>query len=84
MDPILLTSDWLAPVLPQAEALVAALVSSVATLALILGFAPRRRAAAPVADTTACEFLLVGASLKALTEPARCALIQWVHQGAMR
>lgn len=59
----------------------AALVSAVATLALLIGFAPHLPRArgrvgleTPPADTTSCDFLIHGSSLKPLTEPARALL----------
>ena len=56
------------------EGVTAALVSAVATIALIAGLAPRRATPAEPADGGACEFLVSGASLKALNEPARALL----------
>ena len=61
------------------EALTAALISAVATLGLILFFAQRlpiaRGGAHPARrDAAACEFLINGASVKPLTEPARALL----------
>ena len=61
------------------EALTAALISAVATLGLILFFAPRlpiaRGGAHPARrDAATCEFLINGASVKPLTEPARALL----------
>lgn len=63
--------------LAGSDVLLAALVSAAATLALILIFAPRLalgRAVERPSDPAACEFLLAGSSLKALTEPARALL----------
>ncbi len=72
------------------EGLIAALVSAVATLALIVSFAPRLpfvRAGQPAApdagDLGACDFLINGASLKALTESAR-ALLDGLPSGGSR
>ncbi len=61
------------------EALTAALISAVATLGLILFFARRlpiaRGGAHPARrDAATCEFLINGASVKPLTEPARALL----------
>jgi len=71
------------------EALTAALISAVATLGLILFFAPRLpiarnggRRAGP-RETAACEFLINGASVKPLTEPAR-ALLDSLARGGPR
>ena len=71
------------------EALTAALVSAVATLGLILFFAPRLpiagsgRAARRAARGRACDFLINGASVKPLTEPAR-ALLDSLSAGGPR
>jgi PAS domain-containing protein len=66
-----------APLLDLPQGALAALVSAVATLALMALLGPRARrpaaAAAPGAGG-ACDFLVDGASLKALTEPARALL----------
>jgi PAS domain-containing protein len=62
------------------EALTAALVSAVATLGLVLFFAPRLpiarggRTHATPREPAACDFLINGASVKPLTEPARTLL----------
>lgn len=60
------------------DAVIAALVSAVATVALVVGLGGRvkaRAAAGPVDEPTAAsEFLIDGASVKALTEQARHAL----------
>jgi PAS domain-containing protein len=71
------------------EALTAALVSAVATLGLILFFAPRlpiarggQQPAAP-REPAACDFLINGASIKPLTEPAR-ALLDSLDPGGPR
>jgi PAS domain-containing protein len=61
------------------ETLVAALVSSVATLVLAVGFGlrlpPRRSPPAEASEAGgACDFVIHGASLKPLTEPARLLL----------
>ncbi len=70
--------EW--PLLERApEVIAAALISAVATLALLVAFAPRlslprgARAAPPGEDGTsgACEFLINGSSVKPLSEPAR-------------
>ncbi|HET9068133.1 MAG TPA: hypothetical protein VFN28_05780, partial [Amaricoccus sp.] len=58
-------------------ALLAALVSAVATLALVAFLGPRlapRRSGSSGGGTAACDFLVSGASLKALSEPARALL----------
>jgi PAS domain-containing protein len=72
------------------EGLVAALVSAVATLVLVAGFAPRLvgarpgRAADPTPrDAASCDFLIDGSSLKALSEPAR-ALVDGLPAGGSR
>ena len=80
-------SAW--PVLDLPEGALAALVSAVATLALaaILGprlsFARAGRPAAAAPGGSACDFLINGASLKALTEPAR-ALLDGLPAGGPR
>ena len=62
------------------EAVTGALVSAVATLALMLFFAPRlpiaggRRSRSAPGETAACDFLINGAGVKPLTEPARALL----------
>ena len=77
------------PVLDLPEGALAALVSAVATLALaaILGprlsFARAGRPAAAAPGGSACDFLINGASLKALTEPAR-ALLDGLPAGGPR
>ena len=67
-------AGWLARFGEAPDAVTAALVSAVATLTLILFFAHRlpiaRGRAHPAPRTTACEFLINGASVKPLTEPA--------------
>lgn len=71
------------------EALLAALVSAVATLGLIAGFGPRAGfgrgggRSAETADGTTCEWVISGASLKALNEPAR-ALLETLPAGGPR
>ncbi len=80
MDPTLILPSNLAPgaLFLGSDVLVAAVVSALATLALIVTFASRlplaRRVPSQEADPAACEFLLVGSSLKAITEPARALL----------
>ncbi len=76
------------PPLDVPEGLLAALVSAVATLVLTVRFAPRLpfvRAArtAAAAGGIACDFLVDGASLKPLTEPAR-ALLDGLPSGGSR
>jgi PAS domain-containing protein len=59
------------------DGLVAALVSALATVALMAVFGPRRQAARSrdaAEPGVACDFLVDGASLKPLTEPARALL----------
>jgi PAS domain-containing protein len=63
------------------EALVSALISALATMALIVGFLPRALRSAPetraATDTTGaetCDFLINGGSVKALTSAARALL----------
>lgn len=60
------------------DALIAAAVSSVATLALVLGVVPRlgmvRTGRAQEADDDACEFLITGGRVKPLSEPAHALL----------
>ncbi len=84
-------SGWLALLAPSgaSDALVAALVSALSTLMLVVGFAPwlaratgRQPAAAPDRDGGACDYLINGASLKALTEPARALLLALPQGGA--
>ncbi len=83
MDFALLTlPDWpaLVRITDAPEPIVAAFVSAVATLALLVGLAPRllapRQRSRAIASGTgaACEFLVNGASVKPLTEPARALL----------
>src|SRR4051794_27976967 len=70
------------------DPLLAALVSALATLTLVIGFAPRlARASAPGTakpdpEAGACDYLINGASLKALTEPARALLAALPEGGA--
>ena len=71
----------LAAALDAPDALIAALVSAIATLGLIACFGPRlpfARAGKPPAqrlqDGGASDYLINGASLKPLTEPARALL----------
>ena len=76
----LLRADWtlLGGLGGVSEALTAALVSAIATLGLVLFFAPRlpmARNAEPVpSDGPSCDFLINGASVKPLNEPARALL----------
>lgn len=71
-------ADWLPVETP--ETLVAALVSAMATLALVLAFArwlPLARGAARRVEAEvpgACDYLINGSSVKALTEPGRALL----------
>ena len=79
-------SAW--PVLDLPEGALAALVSAVATLALVAVLGPRlsARAGRPAAAApggSACDFLINGASLKPLTEPAR-ALLDGLPAGGPR
>ena len=79
-----LSRFWLSawPVLPvhSPEPLLAALVSALATLMLVIGFTPRlaatfgRRPSPAEPCDGGCEYLINGASLKALSEPARALL----------
>ncbi|HET9067572.1 MAG TPA: PAS-domain containing protein [Amaricoccus sp.] len=73
--------DFLPPFDPPpgelSAVLLAALVSAVATLALMAFLGPRlalRRAGPAASGAAACDFLVNGASLRALTEPARALL----------
>ncbi|MFO1144696.1 MAG: PAS-domain containing protein, partial [Amaricoccus sp.] len=73
------SSTW--PVLPAypPEPLLAALVSALATLMLVVGFTPRfaalgRRPSPAEPCDGGCDYLINGASLKALSEPARALL----------
>ncbi|HRO12711.1 MAG TPA: hypothetical protein PK452_14370, partial [Amaricoccus sp.] len=71
----LFSSAWPIGALP--EGLLAALVSAAATLALVGLLGPRlaRAGRLPAGSAAgACDFLINGASLKALTEPARALL----------
>jgi PAS domain-containing protein len=83
MDFYRLLPDWppFAALSGAPEALLAALVSSVATLTLMLGFAPGLARGRPArtpgeaaGDGPACDYLIHGSSLKALNEPARALL----------
>jgi PAS domain-containing protein len=80
-------SGW--PAVPggTAEALAAALVSAVATLALVAGFAPRLGLGSgrgqPPADGGACDYLIQGTSVKPLSEAAR-ALLAGLPRGGGR
>ena len=60
------------------EALVAAVVSAIATLALVAGFAPRlgigASASGPVPEEDACDFVIEGASVRPVTAAARTLL----------
>lgn len=63
------------------ETLLAALISSVATIALIAGFLPRARsgsretrASSDEGSQQTCEFLINGGSVRAMTAPARALL----------
>ena len=81
-------AGWLARFGETPDAVTAALVSAVATLTLILFFAhrlpvARGRAHPAPRETTACEFLINGASVKPLTEPAR-ALLDSLDPGGPR
>jgi PAS domain-containing protein len=82
-------SNWLAVSagVEVSDALVAALVSSVATLALVAGFAGRlpfgRRPPAVGPEAGACDYLISGTSLRPLTEPAR-ALLAGLPAGGSR
>lgn len=77
--------DWLPPETP--ETLIAALVSALATLALVLAFArwlPLARGAGGRAEAEmpgACDYLINGSSVKPLTEPGR-ALLDSLGSGA--
>ncbi|MFO1107113.1 MAG: PAS-domain containing protein [Amaricoccus sp.] len=71
--------DWPMLLTQAPDAIAAALISAVATLALIVGFAPRlplgRTAATGPADASNdCEFLINGSSVKPLSEAARALL----------
>ena len=77
---------WTALALPGAlsQALVAAAVSAVATLALVAGFAPRLGLAEPArgqADDGACDFLIRGTSVRPVTAPAGALLAGLPHDG---
>jgi PAS domain-containing protein len=74
-------SGWPSFTLPgeAADALVAAGVSAVATLALVVAFAPRLRLAhrggpARAAADGSCDYLIQGTSVRPLTEAARALL----------
>ena len=76
-----LTDLPLADLIPQpSEPMIAALVSAVATLALVTAFRPRgtrRRSSvlpAEVTDPASCDFLINGTSLKSISEPGRALL----------
>lgn len=63
------------------ESALAAMAGAIATLALLIGFAPRMRAlradgnTAEIDDeTTRCEFVINGSSLRPVNEPARALL----------
>ncbi len=70
----------LAELVPHpSEPMIAALVSAVATLALVTAFRPRGRRSgrslqADVPDPASCDFLISGTSLKCLSEPGRALL----------
>ena len=75
-----LTDLPLADLIPQpSEPMIAAVVSAVATLALVAAFRPRgaRRGSSLEADgpdPAACDFLINGTSLKSISEPGRALL----------
>lgn len=77
-------ADWQDIALVQyPEALVAALISAVATIVMIKGFSPTRTSSqleGPVGvgeeDHNTCEFLIEGNSLRAMSEPARALLAE--------
>jgi PAS domain-containing protein len=89
MDPShFMPSGWLPIALPEGlpQVMLAALVSGVATLVLILGFAsrlPLARAGRAEPDAGSCDYLIDGASLRPLTEPAR-ALVDNLAAGGSR
>lgn len=69
------------------EALLSALISAVATLALIAGFLPRvtstpsdNHSATDLAESETCDFLINGSSVKAMTAAAR-ALMEDIGNG---
>jgi PAS domain-containing protein len=71
------------PLKQPPETFLAALISAVATIALIAGFMPRQIAAQPRPrnepqdpDSDSCDFMLNGGSVKALSSPARVLLQQ--------